>query len=172
MKNESIVEVYHAGTDIVEKPLCDVSRKNLDFGQGFYLTDIYDQAVNFARAKSVNRKKPPVINVYLLRKTDLLREARNIIFDSYDENWLDFIVACRTGRDVSADYDYVEGGVANDRVIDTINLYMRGFIPKERALRALIYLKPNNQICILNQAMADRFLEFQNYLKLEGNGIL
>ena len=87
-----ILEVYHAGTDIVKAPDCKRGRKNLDFGQGFYITDIYDQAINFARLKSVYRNLPPVINVYLLNKIEMLKEAKSLIFDEYDGKWLDFMV--------------------------------------------------------------------------------
>jgi|GEM_PF-2653545 hypothetical protein len=34
------VEVYHGGTEKVEHPLCHIGRKYVDFGQGFYITDI------------------------------------------------------------------------------------------------------------------------------------
>ena len=43
-RNENLImdkiEVYHAGTDRVERPDCRHGRVDLDFGQGFYLTDI------------------------------------------------------------------------------------------------------------------------------------
>lgn len=154
------LEVYHAGTERVEIPDCRRGRENLDFGQGFYLTDIYDQAFNFARVKSRDRNKPGLINTYLLDRKKILEEARVKIFDSYDAKWLDFIVDCRNGKDIWKQYDYIEGGVANDRVIDTVNMYIQGFISQDRALKNLRYLKPNNQICILNQDLIEKHLKF------------
>lgn len=166
MNNNGILEVYHAGTDIVKNPDCKTGRRNLDFGQGFYLTDIYEQALNFARSKSDDRKKPGIINVYLLDKGALLEEAKSVVFDSYDDDWLEFVVACRSGKDIWARYDYVEGGVADDRVINTVNLYIQGYISKERALQNLRYLRSNNQICILSQDLLDRHLRFTDSLKI------
>lgn len=163
---KGIIEVYHAGTEIIETPKCGVGRKNLDFGQGFYLTDIYDQALNFARSKAVDRKSPGIINVYLLDKGALLQEAKSLIFEKYDDAWLEFIVACRAGEKVWTEYDYIEGGVADDRVINTVNLYIQGYISKERALQNLRYLKPNNQICIINQDLLNRHLKFTESLTL------
>ena len=58
------------------------------------------------------------------------------------------------------DYDYVEGGVANDRVIDTINLYIAGLIDFSSALRELSKHQPNNQICILNQGLINKYLTY------------
>lgn len=166
------IEVYHAGTDRIETPDCLRGRKNLDFGQGFYITDIYDQAYNFAKSKARDRKRPGLINTYLLDRRSILEEAKHLIFDSYDEQWLEFIVACRRGSDVWKNYDYIEGGVADDRVIDTVNMYMQGFISQERALLNLIYLKPNNQICIINQEMLNRHLAFTGCINVPTDGLL
>ena len=38
------MKVYHGSTQAVEYPLVGVGRENLDFGKGFYVTDIYAQA--------------------------------------------------------------------------------------------------------------------------------
>lgn len=37
--------VYHEGTEIVEQSICSYGRLNLDFGQGFYVTDLKEQAI-------------------------------------------------------------------------------------------------------------------------------
>lgn len=61
------------------------------------------------------------------------------------------------------DFDMIQGGVADDRVVDTIRLYMNGFISIDDALGRLKYFKPNNQICILNQNVINKFLKFESY---------
>ena len=43
-------------------------------------------------------------------------------FDAYDKDWLDFIVDSRQGKQPWNGYDIIEGGVADDRVIDEVNL--------------------------------------------------
>lgn len=170
--NMDKIEVIHAGPEIVERPDCLRGRKNLDFGQGFYVTDIYDQAYKFAQSKARDRKKNSFINVYLLDRKTIIQKAKTLIFDSYDEAWHEFIVACRNGEQIWLEYDYIEGGVADDRVIDTVNMYIQGFISQERALKNLRYLKPNNQICILNQEMLDRNLKFTNSVTVPYDGLL
>ena len=50
--------------------------------------------------------------------------------------------------------------MADDRVVNTIRLYMTGFISADEALNRLQYFKPTNQICLLNQVIADRYLSF------------
>ena len=43
-----MLTVYHGSTYRVEQPLAGVCRPNLDFGVGFYLTNLKDQAIRWA----------------------------------------------------------------------------------------------------------------------------
>ncbi|MEG1615794.1 MAG: DUF3990 domain-containing protein [Bacteroidales bacterium] len=152
------IKVYHGATETVENPICAFGRNNLDFGPGFYVTDIKDQAIKWASLTAQKRKGIPVINCYILEKEALFKEGRCKIFNAYDADWLEFIVGSRKGQNPSADYDYIEGGIANDRVIDTINLYMSGLMSADIALKRLSMHRPNNQICLLNQTLTDKYL--------------
>lgn len=154
------VMVYHGGTETVEKPVCKYGRKNLDFGQGFYVTDLREQAVSWARQIARRRGLAPVLNRYRLNREAILLEGRCKVFKAYDKEWLDFIVASRQGKQVTNKYDYIEGGVANDRVVDTVNLYMVGLMDESMALRRLSEHQPNNQMCILLQDLADKYLVY------------
>lgn len=156
----SEIVVYHGTTQKVDHPICKVGRPNLDFGQGFYVTDIRTQAVGWATRVALNRKETPILNRYRLNRDGFLAEGRTLIFKSYDEDWLRFIVASRTEQNPAREFDYIEGGVANDRVVDTVNLYMQGFITFETALMRLSEHQPNNQICLLNQRLTDKYLLF------------
>ena len=105
----------------------------------------------------------------MLRKEELLSQIgdRYVIFNEYNEDWLDFVVGNRLGQLLWKDYDYIEGGVADDRVVDTIDLYMTGFISRAEAIERLKYLKPNNQICITNQVLLDEYLSFTDSVVVE-----
>ena len=81
-------------------------------------------------------------------------------FEAYDEEWLDYVTVCRHGEKPQQQYDAVEGGVANDKVFNTVDLYFAGVITKAEALGRLKYEKPNHQICILNGEMLERHLHF------------
>ena len=154
----NMLTVYHGSTEKVETPICRFGRKNLDFGQGFYVTDIREQAITWANNMSRNRNIPPLLNRYHLNREAVLKHAKCKFFKAYDEEWLTFIIGNRSGEDLAKEYDYVEGGVANDRVIDTVNLYMAGLIDATSALRELSRHRPNNQICILNQDIVNNYL--------------
>lgn len=152
--------VYHGGTDSIESPLFNVGRANLDFGLGFYVTDVYSQAVDWAKKVANHRQKSPIINKYELNGDSVLSEYRCKVFTDYDGEWLDFIVASRLGQKPWEQFDYIEGGVADDRVIDTINLYMSDLMTREVALARLAEHRPNNQMCLLSQQLIDKYLIF------------
>ena len=87
------------------------------------------------------------------------------IFESYDEEWLDFVCSCRKGNDVYKEYDIIEGGVANDKVFQTVDLYMAGIYNKEQALQNLAYEKPNHQMSFITQRAIYKCLKFVEYKK-------
>lgn len=112
--------LYHGSYLEIPEPDLIHSRSNVDFGRGFYVTPLYKQAEKWC-SKFKRRGK-----------------------DS--EQWLDFVLNCRSGND-TADYDLVAGGVANDKVFNTVELFFDGLIDKKEAISRLRYEKPNLQIC-------------------------
>jgi hypothetical protein len=155
-----MITVFHGSVIEVSKPLVALGRPNLDFGQGFYVTDLREQAERWATRIAIRRMEKPVLNVYEFDVDAAKRNYRYLKFDAYDKAWLDFIVANRNGKMLWKDYDVVEGGVANDNVIDTVEDYIRGRMSAEAALVELSKHRPNNQFCILNQEIIDLHLRF------------
>lgn len=148
--------IYHASDTIVNTPDTMHSRTNLDFGKGFYATVIREQAERYAQ-RFILRNRKGILNVYEYTPT----EALNIkCFDAYDSEWLDFVAACRMGEDVYKQYDVICGGIANDRVFNTLDLYFSNQMTKEEALKRLIFEKPNQQLCFTNQRAIDSCISF------------
>ncbi len=155
------MKLYHGGYNRIEHPDCLAGRDNLDFGKGFYTTLIREHAEQWAKQVSFNRgQMKPILNVYEFDKEKAIHEYRYRFFPAYDEDWMDFIVSSRSGQKPWEDYDIIEGGIANDRVIDTIRLYMYGDMEKSTALKRLSEHQPNHQMCFLNQEVADKYLTF------------
>lgn len=156
-----MITLYHGTYLPIPEPLAKAGRRNLDFGPGFYLTKIESQAKDWATiiAGRKGRETKAVVNIYHFdvesAEADNIRIKR---FGTYDIEWLNYVVDCRKGKDISLDYDIVEGGVANDNVIDTVEDYEKGIITAEQALGQLLYKKINHQICILNQEVIDKYL--------------
>ena len=146
-------------------PLVGLGRKKVDFGQGFYLTKIHKQAKAWAEiiAERKGRNTRPVVSEYTLDYTSVKNNGFRIkIFEAYNLEWLEYVIDCRRGGESQKLYDMVEGGVANDNVIDTVEDYENGIITAEQALGQLIYKKINHQICILNQEIIDKYLKFNH----------
>ena len=140
------MRLFHGTDKRIEHPDCQAGRDNLDFGKGFYTTLLREHAEGWARQVVYNRRsKTPVVNVYEFDKERAVAEFRYLHFAEYNEAWMDFIVASRLGQKPWEDYDLIEGGIANDRVIDTIRLYIYGDMDKKTALNRLAPAKsPDN----------------------------
>ena len=57
--------------------------------------------------------------------------------------------------------DIVIGGVANDKVFNTIERYLDRLIDKAEAIKRLRYEKPNLQVCFRTQEAIDEDLRFE-----------
>ena len=129
--------LYHGSKEIVEYPEIRKARFQKDFYFGFYCTLYAEQAKRWA-----TRYGDGYINKYEYVPSSTLN---CLYFEEMTEEWLDFILNCRSGKD-STDYDLVVGGVANDKVFNTVELFFDGLIDKTEAINRLRYEKPNLQI--------------------------
>lgn len=150
--------VYHGSCFEVSSPDTLHSRKAVDFGSGFYVTPIYDQAKKWSE-KFKTRRMQAVVSRYMFDETAYI-ELKTLSFDSYSEQWLEFVLKCRSGKDTS-DYDIVIGGAIDDKVFNIVELFFDGLIDKTEAIRRLRYEKPNLQICFRTQTAIDRYLKFE-----------
>ena len=148
--------LYHSSNMRVESPDIQHSRNYLDFGRGFYLTSIHEQAVRYAQ-RFKRRGQQAWLNTYEL--DDNLETWNVKRFESYDKEWLDFVALCRDGKNVG-NYDMVVGGIANDRVIITLDRYFAGEISQDEALGLLRFEKPNIQYCIRSEKMLQDCLKY------------
>lgn len=154
--------LYHGSYVKIEKPDLVHSRRNVDFGPGFYTTPMREQAVKWCE-KFKRRGKEGVLSTYYFDKNED-ESLKTLIFDAYSEQWLEFILNCRRGSDAT-DYDVVIGGVANDKVFNTVELFFDGLIDKTEAINRLRYEKPNLQICFRTQKALEQ-LHFEGSEKV------
>ncbi|MBO7287880.1 MAG: DUF3990 domain-containing protein [Bacteroidales bacterium] len=155
------ITVYHVSTEEIKKPSVDVNGENLGFGKGFYLTNSKIEAEALARKMS----DKAIVNVYEFNyfKTKNVGYRFNE-FETYNREWLNFVVDCRKGKDISADYDIVIAGGIYDDIEDIISDYEKNNITVEQAVEQLRYKDVKFQICILNQEIIDFNLEFMELL--------
>ena len=155
--------LFHGSYTEVSSPLVKLGRAKVDFGQGFYLTMLQAQAEAWAKTISERRKTgtQAVVSTFSLDMDGIKADNYRIkTFETYDLEWLEYVIDCRKGGNLQNQYDLVEGGVANDNVIDTVEDYENGIITAEQALGQLKYKAVNHQLCILNQAIVDKYLTF------------
>lgn len=155
--------VFHTSNTVVRNPDVLHSHPYLDFGRGFYVTPTKMQAVNYAKRFTIWGEYAYLNSYEMIAPPN---ELRCKCFGGYDEEWLDFVAACRLGLPVEQ-FDVIEGGIADDKVFNTIDLYFSHHISKDEALRRLIAVRPNQQICFLSQRAIDACLTYLKTDKLK-----
>ena len=110
--------LYHGTNVDFETIDLSKSKPNKDFGQGFYLSADYNQAMDMAKTKveQLETGTPTV----LAFEVDEQQMAKLKIqhYSEYSEDWAKFILLNRRNSTHNPvhDYDIVIGPIANDRV--------------------------------------------------------
>lgn len=130
------MELYHGSYMAIPFPEIIKGKFTKDFGEGFYCTELKKQAVKWAK-----RYDTPIVNIYDYQSN----EALNILqFESMTDEWLDFIVACRSGK--PHNYDIVIGAMADDQIYNYIADFMNGVLTREQFWVLAKFKYPTHQI--------------------------
>lgn len=127
-----------------------------DFGKGFYLTTLKEQAKRMAENKSALYGGQPIVTIYevdddILEKDELNTRSFSMIPTI---EWARFIVNNRNrdfkdfdSRESNIDckYDVVLGPVADDAIASTIRRFMGESLDEDGLVRKLTYKKLNDQ---------------------------
>ena len=132
------MKLYHGSNMQVRAPRLVRQNRFLDFGSGFYTTSSANQAESFAR-KVVARERggTPTVSVYSFDPKEANRTCTALSFGGPTPEWLDFVLANRTGTYNDAGYDVVNGPVANDNVYRTLQILESGDISRDEAIARL-----------------------------------
>ncbi|QDW73267.1 DUF3990 domain-containing protein [Lachnospiraceae bacterium KGMB03038] len=144
--------VFHGGYEAIPRPEIRIGRNTKDFGPGFYCTIIKEQAQRWAR-----RYDTKIVSIYDVR-LDMGLKIKD--FQEMSEEWLDFIIACRGGKE--HDYDIVIGAMANDQIYNYISDYIEGIITREQFWSLAKFKYPTHQINFCTNA-ALKCLEYRGY---------
>ena len=129
--------LYHGSKEIVEFPEIRKAVYNKDFYFGFYCTRMQEQAERWATRYG----RKGYVNCYEYIPD---KKLKYLIFEEMTEEWLDFIVACRSGQ--SHDYDIVEGPMADDTIYNYVEDYLDDKITKDDFLQLAKFKHPTHQI--------------------------
>ena len=148
----ALMTVYHGGYMAVKQPEIRKGHNTKDFGIGFYCTVIKEQAQRWAR-----RYDTKVVSIYEVRLQSTLKIKE---FKDMTDEWLDFIIACRSG--IPHDFDIVIGAMADDQIYNYISDYMEGTITREQFWVMAKFKYPTHQINFCTQE-ALKCLQYRCY---------
>lgn len=129
--------IYHGSNVIVQRPEILINGYYKDFGYGFYCTNIRKQAKRWALTK----RGKSIINNYIYKKNSALKICS---FEEMTEEWLEFVVNCRRGRE--HEFDIVEGPMADDQIWDYVEDFIAGNISKAAFWELAKFKYPTHQI--------------------------
>lgn len=151
-----MITLYHGSNVEIEKIDLTLGQKNKDFGQGFYLTDIYEQAFEMAKRRvkiislqdgNDNQCSPIVTRFSFDEQAFCDPTIKSKRFEGATAEWAEFIAKNRyaTKNGFIHDYDIVYGPVANDGVYDQLRRFIQGRITSNELAEELKYTNLNNQ---------------------------
>ena len=129
--------LYHGSNVVVETPKIMLNGHYKDFGYGFYCTRLEKQAKRWALTK----RGDSVLNRYLYTPEKNLKLC---IFKEMTEEWLQFVVNCRSG--IEHPYDIIEGPMADDQIWDYVEDFMDGNISRDAFWELVKFKYPTHQI--------------------------
>jgi len=163
--------LYHGSNTEVSSIDLSKCTKYKDFGQGFYLTSIKQQASEWAR--KVTRRfmsGKPIINIYEFNEN--YDNLKTISFLEPDAQWAEFVINNRNSEFLNHEnelsnhdnkYDLVHGLVANDDISAILDTFLMGILPMTEISKALQYKKLNNQYSFHTQ----KALSHLEFLRIE-----
>ena len=127
-----------------------------DFGKGFYLTSLKQQAIRMAENKAALFGGEPIVTIYEVDDDIISKEELNTKSFSLNPTieWARFIVNNRNKSfddvtseecNIDAKYDVVLGPVADDAIAATIRRYMGEKLDEEGLQKKLTYKELSNQ---------------------------
>ncbi|MDR2840883.1 MAG: DUF3990 domain-containing protein, partial [Paludibacter sp.] len=144
------MQVFHGSYTEIDVIDLSKARLNRDFGQGFYVSKFRKQAEDWAKNIGKKYDAEGYVTEFTYFDSEFTERLCNVKhFDSYSDEWLDFVVMNRNpmSPNPAHNFDIVEGPVADDKVQRTLRAYLANKIPKERFLKMLSRHEPTHQIC-------------------------
>ena len=145
--------VYHGSYCKVEYPEIKEGKYAKDFGTGFYCTILEEQAIKWAK-----KYDTPIINKYEYNEDSKLKIKE---FTLMTEEWLDFIINCRSGK--KHDFDIVIGAMADDQIYNYITDLISGNITRAAFWELAKFRHPTHQIalCTENALKCIKFIDVE-----------
>lgn len=148
------MELFHGRNVIVQHPKILTNGFYKDFGYGYYCTNIEKQAKRW----TLTKRNQHIVNVYLYESKETLKIKK---FSQMSEEWLDFIVRCRSG--LEHNHDIVEGPMADDTIWDYIEDFVEGNITREAFWVLVKFKYPTHQVVFCTQEALNTLMFERSY---------
>ena len=150
------MRLYHGSNTNIKEINLAMCRPYKDFGQGFYLTVMKEQAEKMANRVARIYGGSPILNVYEIDDDFIQMKDLNIkdFGTETSEEWARFVRNNRSKKffdfsdpecNLDNKYDIVIGPIADDDMVLLFRQYENGMITFENMLSSMIYKKTTNQ---------------------------
>ena len=153
------MKLYHGSNTKIEKIDLSKCRPYKDFGQGFYLTEIKEQAEKMASRTAHIYEGEPVVTEFEFDESALTKLSVKQ-FDEPNEEWALFVLANRNkeSQQPTHSYDIVIGPVADDDIAQLFRNFNDGYINLTMLVEGLKYKKVSSQYFFHTEA-ATKYLK-------------
>ena len=142
------MKLYHGSNVEIKNIDFSKCKPYKDFGQGFYLTEIKEQAFQMARRTAAIYGGDAVVTLFEFDETALNDTALSIKrFEEPDEEWALFVMDNRSceRQHPTHEYDIVIGPVADDTIATLFRNFDDGIIDLPMLVNGLKYTKVSSQ---------------------------
>ncbi|MDR2590522.1 MAG: DUF3990 domain-containing protein [Oscillospiraceae bacterium] len=157
-----ILTLYHGSNQKFNNIDLSKSKNHRDFGCGFYMTTLEEQAKAWAENMFIRYGGDgKFVYAYEFEENPELNIKR---YNNLNTEWLEMIKENRLKGGLQHSYDAVYGPVANDNTMRTIALFIAGIYTSENALEKLRFFKANDQLSVHTEKAL-------KYLRLIGRNV-
>lgn len=138
------MKLYHGSNIVVNHPDLTKGKPFKDFGQGFYLSDTLEQAMEMAErvAARINEKQTPIVTTFEFDESAMTDGSLKVKrFESYTEEWAEFVLHNRDRKlqQPIHNFDIVYGPIADDGVVRQMRRFELGDITLNELMQELKY---------------------------------
>ena len=140
------MKLYHGSNTKIEKIDLSKCRPYKDFGHGFYLTEIKEQAEKMASRTAHIYEGEPIVTEFEFDESALTKLSVKQ-FEGPNEEWALFVLANRSkeNQQPTHSYDIVIGPVADDDIAQLFRNFNDGYINLTMLVEGLKYKKVSSQ---------------------------
>ena len=163
--------LYHGSNIKIVDIDLSKTRPFKDFGRGFYMTEIKEQAERMAARVADRFGGVAYVSTFELNDNYINDKDLNILkFDTPTKEWALFVMNNRDRNFKEFDnklyngdnrYDMVIGAVANDDLVETLGLFRRGYMNVDELVKQIVYKHLSNQYSF-HSAKAIKYLKAVN----------